>query len=412
MSFSRYNIEQEYVSYDRGVTWEMVQGETRYGKLVATTRTLIECEDKDCELEEYRYSIVDGELPTEMCGEYTLPEGIARKIKFTAGAICDTTWQWCNPTSTDYISGREISIPLGQRICGGGYCPSFSYYEETLNGRSMTGCCFTSYGSGVGVCSCFHITQFMPWAEGKTSWKLIVKRHYVREHCFNDWVEEGEPEIIGIGERWKFVDDDFYSETWQHQVATGFDENGNVTEWSDSGSTDVTYYDSNLPSGVEIISGINADGAMYNNDSVFCESLSIQLKTNSVNPSGTVLHSEGGSGNSIAVSDESSQVYWENVVIITPTSEYQYFRNARRGAYGCLFGRLYMRSKQGGGYYISIINKLNGITAGKIRKYREHESAQDMNGTYFPYRIDLGNGQYEYGYILRDGTMYTLTKDE
>lgn len=422
MSYSRYNIELKQVSTDRGVTWTDTT-ETRLGQLEGITNTILECEDMACELEEYRYEVIDGELPTEICGEFILPEGIAKKIKFTAGAICDNTWQWCNPTGTDYISGREVKIELGKRRCGGGYCPGFTYYEPTINGLSLTGCCVTSYPNNWETCTCLQITEFMPWAEGKETWKMIEKKHYVREHCSDEWIEEGEPEIVGIAERWKFVSDNFYTETWQHQVATGFDENGNVTEWSDSGSTDVTYYNSNLPAGVQIIRGINPNGVVYCANSVFKESLSIELKVQNANSGGTVLHSEyhyynSSSGRSIAVSDSDS-MYWEQTFIIIPTSEYQYYRNIKyeRGSiiaqYGCLFGKIVMDTDQKGHPYIrSVSNLLNGITAGRIRQYNEYMSAQDMNGTYFPYMIDAGNGQYEYGYILRDGTMYPLTRKE
>lgn len=422
--YYKFNIEKRQISNDRGITWEDMEGDEnrRLGKKVGEYETLIECEDTDCELEEYRYSIVDGELPTEMCGEFILPEGIAKKIKFTAGAICANTWQWCNPYGTDYISGREISITLGEPRCGGGYCPGFTYYEPTLNGISLTGCCITTYPYDLEACTCLQITEFMPWAEGKETWKIIEKRHYVREHCSDEWIEEGEPEIVGIAERWKFIDDDFYTETWQHQVAGGIDENGNVTEWTDSGSTDVTYYASNLPSGVEIINEINPNGQLYITNPVFKESLSVQLKVQNANSGGTVLHSEyhyynSSSGRSIAVSDSDS-MYWEQTFIIIPSSEFGYYSNAKyeRGSinanYGCLFGKMSIRTEQNNRVSVSVYNILNGITAGKIRQYDVYQSAQDMNGTYFPYRIDLGNGQYEYGYILRDGTMYPLTKDE
>lgn len=408
----KYNIEKKQVSIDRGVTWQDVTPyETRYGKQVGAYDTFLGCEDSDCDLEEYRCEVIDGELPTEICGEFVLPEGIAKKVKFTSGAICDVTWRACELPAFDYILGEETSVGIGSRICVNGYCPGFNYREATINGMSMTGCCLSEY-----VCVCYQITELMPWAKGKETWKLIRKTHYVREHCTDEWSIEGEPEIVGFGERWKFIDDDFYSETWQHQIATGFDKNGNVTEWTDSGSTDGTYYDSNLPAGVEIISGINADGEMYCNNSVFIEDMSIQLKTNSANPSGTVIHSQyffSGdiAGRSIAVSDESS-TSGEIVIIITPTSEYEYFRHRGIGGYGCLFGKFYRHYIGGGKYTTSIVNKLNGITSGKIRKWLERESIQDMNGTLFPYRIDVGDGQYEYGYIRRDGTMYPLTKDE
>lgn len=412
MSYSRFNIEKEQISTDRGITWTDV-GETRQGKLVAVTRTLLECEDKACELEEDRYAIVEGSMPTEICGGLVLPEGIAKNIRFTAGAVCIDTWQWCNPESTDYISGDIVQHTLGHRVCGGGTC-SFFYNSAFLNGMSVTGCCVNSY-----TCTCYQITEFMPWVDTDRIWRLIEKRHYVREHCTDDWTEQGEPQIVGIAERWKWMGDDFYSETWQHQVATGIDGNGNVTGWSNSGSSDVTYYSTYLPEGVEIISGIDADGTMYCTDGVFKEDLSIQVKTNGQSHSGTVLHSlyhytNTNSGNSISVSENPPQTVGQNVWPINPTEEYKYFVNSKLSVgnvnanYGCLFGMVYARGNAGG-YVSHVYELLDGVTTGLIRKGYEYMSAQDKMGTMFPYRLNHGGGQsYEYGYVLRNGTMHRL----
>ena len=103
MGFSRYAIEKKQVSVDRGVTWIDVEpSETQRGQLLGTYRTLVECEDASCELEEYRYELYDAERQDTYCG-VKIPYGYAKIITFTSGAIicgvqpsslggCKITW--------------------------------------------------------------------------------------------------------------------------------------------------------------------------------------------------------------------------------------------------------------------------------------------------------------------------------
>lgn len=247
MSFSRYSIEKKQVSTDRGVTWSDVDpSETRQGALVGVARTLLECEDMACDLEKTEYTVIDGALPDEICGDMIsiLPSGIASSVTWTSGAICCGMWQSASPYTIDR-NGTRHGQNIGSARCiqdyNTTYCPTFEYTSSYIGGSEMTNFCFnvqSSYGWScpATLCACFTINSFMPWAEGKTSWKLIQAQHYVRGHCSEAWVEDGEPTIVGIAERWKYVDETFERERWIHQIAKTFDENGNVVTWESEGN--------------------------------------------------------------------------------------------------------------------------------------------------------------------------------
>ena len=223
MSYSRYNIEQQYASYDRGVTWEIVQGSTRYGKLVATTMTLAECEDTACDLDEYRYELEDStELPTEFCNTaWALPFGIAKTISWTRGAVCCDVWRWANGWSVTPYGAKNMNMPLGKVVSGGGYGTSFRYNTNVgVNGSEVHNGYTEACGGNIGTC--FQIAELMPWVREKSSFKLVVKKHYVREHCSEEWVHVGNDEYIGVGERWyPTVHGQYIS--WQHQEVESVD---------------------------------------------------------------------------------------------------------------------------------------------------------------------------------------------
>ena len=85
MSFSKYALEKKQVSLDMGVTWQdAVPIETRNGRLLGTYMTLLECEDLNCDLEEYRYELEEVEKPDTYCG-VKIPYGYAETITFTSG---------------------------------------------------------------------------------------------------------------------------------------------------------------------------------------------------------------------------------------------------------------------------------------------------------------------------------------
>lgn len=270
MGFSRYAIEKKQVSTDRGVTWEDVTpSETQRGALVGTFRTLIECEDAACDLEKTEYTVIEGFMPNEICGDVfnSLPSGIAMTVQWTDGAICCNTWYAARPETTDRY-GRVKTISIGERVCIQGtptYCPSFNYYSTPVHGMEMSNFCFNpgiSYCPD-NVCACFQITEYMPWAEGKEKWKMIQAQHYTREHCSEPWVEDGEPYITGIGERWKYVDETFTYERWAHQIAKTFDEYGNVVEWETVGPLEIiNMTDVQIDPNIDILNYVINDGVI------------------------------------------------------------------------------------------------------------------------------------------------------
>jgi hypothetical protein len=110
------------------------------------------------------------------------------------------------------------------------------------------------------VCSCFQITEFMPWCKNKTSWKLIQKQHYTRGHCSDEWEADGEPSIVGVGERWRFISDDFYQTVWRHEIATRLDDEGNIVEWTKVGLDLIFYNENDLASDLVLSGGVNTYG--------------------------------------------------------------------------------------------------------------------------------------------------------
>lgn len=268
MGFSKYEINKKQISLDRGVTWVDVEpSETERGKYIGTYRTLLQCQNGGCDLEKYEYSIVDGDFPTEFCGDVisTLPSGIAKTIQWTAGAVCCTEWQTATPYFiTAYGLRRDVTI--GHPLCNNDrVCPSYEYYKMgTLNGSEIHNDCFTPYPNCAGeTCSCFQVTEFMPWAESKQSWKLIVKQHYIREYCSSEWELDGETEVVGIAERWILFNEDFYNEKWVHQVAKTLDDNGNVSEWESQGNLITrTMTEAMLDDDIEILEYVVNDGVL------------------------------------------------------------------------------------------------------------------------------------------------------
>ena len=261
MSFSRYSLEKKQISTDRGVTWQDVTpSETRYGQLMAVTRTLLECEDMACDHEKYEYYLVDGILPDEICANMikTIPFGIVSSITFTDGAYCCSTWSDAGSTVIN-LFGDEIRQATGIRRCSGNYCPGWGYYYDVgmygfeMHLGSMEVC-------GLEINTCIRINSFMPWAEGKETWKLIYRQHYTREHCSDEWEADGEAESVAIGERWIRESEDFNNEYWRHQIASEFDESGNVVTWTNAELDTRQMTDYELPSEIELIDYIKNDG--------------------------------------------------------------------------------------------------------------------------------------------------------
>jgi hypothetical protein len=265
MSFSRYSIEKKQISNDRGVTWEDVTpAETRYGELIAVTRTLAECEDIDCDLEKDEYYVADGILPDNICANVidTIPYGIASSVTFTDGAYCCDTWFTAGAAARTHWNNTE-GVPIGQRVCGGGYCPTFAYYDDVdIHGWELHLGHVSNTCVGA-VSTCLRIEQFMPWAEGKSTWKMIYKQHYTREHCSDEWVADGAEEFIAIGERWIKESEDFNNEYWRHQIASSFDESGNVTTWTDAELATRQMSTYTLPQYLDILDYVKNDGVAW-----------------------------------------------------------------------------------------------------------------------------------------------------
>lgn len=302
MSFSRYSIEKKQVSTDRGVTWQDVTPtETRLGNLVGIARTLIECEDMDCELEKTEYYLADSVLPSEICDRviHEVPEGIVRNIMFTDGAFCCYTWYNVTPTNA---YGEEYNI--GHRNCiqelTTTYCPTWTYEGSDKGYFGVIGDSMYIGQCGISLQSCFTY-DLVPWLEGKTTFRVLMKQHYVRAHCSDAWETDGEPEVYKIAERWKYVYNPTVGAHFKHQIATA-DSQGNLT-WQDvQGANQVVYLNNdfdldnweyypiggfNVPQGVEIIDYVALDGiARMDVPSLLDKELTMKLYGNDVTPSG------------------------------------------------------------------------------------------------------------------------------
>lgn len=256
MGFSRYAIEKKQVSTDRGVTWIDVEpSETQRGQLLGTYRTLVECEDAACELEEYRYELYDADRETTYCG-VKIPYGYARIITFTSGAIicgvqpnslggCKITWDTSHAVQYSkylYEKGTGYQIDIGtlhSKNSDGssqGTCSAWVDYKSIeLHGDAMEGLTEPNCCNCCNVSTCFKVNEFMPWVGNKV--KRIMKKHYKRDHCSDEWYEDETyiPRDMGFGERWIPVQigSSPMGKFWQHQLAVM--ENDVIVDWENEG---------------------------------------------------------------------------------------------------------------------------------------------------------------------------------
>lgn len=256
MGFSRFAIEKKQVSTDRGVTWIDVEpSETQRGQLLGTYRTLIECEDANCDLEEYRYELYDGEKNSRYCG-VKIPYGYAKSITFTSGAIicgvqpnafggCKITWDTSHAVQYSrnlYDRGTGYRIDIGtlhSKNSDGsshGTCSAWVEYKTIeLNGDAMEGLTEQNCCNCCDVSTCFKVNEYMPWVGNKV--KRIMKRHYKRDHCSDEWYEDETyiPRDMGFGERWipVQVGSSPMGKFWQHQLAVM--ENDVIVDWENEG---------------------------------------------------------------------------------------------------------------------------------------------------------------------------------
>ena len=228
MSFSKYTTEKKQVSLDMGVTWQDVApSETRNGRLLGTYRTLVECQDVDCDLEKWGIQLVDENVPSIVCThadatavgftlyDTYLPSGIAKSVTFVAGMkCCVDTWGSSDNIITDEYHNSSITAKTATITTG--WNPIREYNSYVLNGREMIS------GSFCGQDTCYNITEFMPWIDRNGTVKMAYKVHYVKEHCSDEWKIDDEytPQLITFGERWVKVYEDIHKTTWQHQIAT------------------------------------------------------------------------------------------------------------------------------------------------------------------------------------------------
>ena len=276
MAFSKYAIEKKQVSLDKGVTWQDVTpSETRNGRLLGTYRTLIECKDKDCDLEKWGIQLVDENVPTSVCthvnstsGDSTsydtyLPSGIAKSVTFVSGMTSGMTsgigWGSSDNIITDEYN--NLSITAKTATISTRWNPIRAEYNSyVLDGMEMIS------GSFRGKPTCYNITEFMPWIDTNGTVKMAYKAHYVKEHCSDEWKidEEYTPQFITFGERWVKVYEDIYHATWQHQIATDIlpddSELGWHVVWEDEGELVNDDYKVTIPQGVQLIEYLRADG--------------------------------------------------------------------------------------------------------------------------------------------------------
>lgn len=276
MSFSKYAIEKKQVSLDKGVTWQDVTpSETRNGRLLGTYKTLIECKDKDCDLEKWGVQLVDENVPTSVCTHVNstssdstsyntyLPSGIAKSVTFVSGMISGTTsgigWGSSDNIITDEYNNSSITAKTA--TINTRWNPIRAEYNSyVLDGMEMIS------GSFSGKPTCYNITEFMPWIDPNGTIKMAHKAHYVKEHCSDEWKidEEYTPQFITFGERWVKVYEDIYKTTWQHQIATDVvsddSELGWKVVWENEGEAFDYEYDVTVPQDVQLIKYLRADG--------------------------------------------------------------------------------------------------------------------------------------------------------
>lgn len=405
MIYYKYNIEKLQVSYDRGVTWEDVVGDDtrRVGRLIRTYTSLDACNDEDCDLEKYEYTFEEKPFPASLCGP--LPEGIADTINWISGAICQTSWRWAVPTIYNSYVDQTTKVLIGHSICGDGYCPSFAYFTGvSIDGREIVST--TSYG----LTACYTVTKFMPWCEGKTTWRTITAQKYVRDTCHSEWVIDGEPEDWGIGERWHLVECTYYRDVYQHQILVPDDE-GDLS-WEDEGEPIIIQYQQSLPSGVELIDGIPLSGNVYSpqwyNASSFYMELKIDQDQVSVGgymykiiPRDTYLNLDGMMG---AVDSNNYKTYLRPCHFDRTGGNYT--------KYSSLFCDIYTANGafvDGSGGYGTIAGRLFEAYESKYKEYLVNKNiTTSRENIYFPAR-KLVNGSYHYGYVGRGDTTPTFS---
>ena len=425
MSFSRYSIEKKQLSLDMGVTWQdATPSETRNGRLLGTYRTLIECEDLNCDLEKWGIQLVDENVPSIICTHANstsydtyLPSGIAKSVTFVAGMrCCVDTWGSSDNIITDEYHNSSMTAKTATITTG--WNPIREYNSYVLNGREMIS------GSFCGEATCYNITEFMPWIDQNGTVKMAYKVHYVKEHCSDEWKidEEYAPTLITFGERWVKVYEDIHKATWQHQIATDIvSDSGDLgwkLVWENEGEPVDYEYEVSIPQDVQLIEYLRADGVAASS-SGWTDFYQMKVKIDPANlgtPSGYLAYRCGGSQGS---PDEpycswswykgETSYYVERscsvpMIEITP-NEWKSINIdvAARAKYSGLFCQVYVRDS-------------SPIVNGSILDKAYVGGLIQIDGNmYFPYKIPSSNGwedEYlnalEYGFIDREGNKVVL----
>lgn len=429
MSFSRYAIEKKQVSLDMGVTWQdATPSETRNGRLLGTYRTLIECEDKDCNLQKWGIQLVDEKIPTSVCTHTAgiimtdgstvyntyLPSGIAKSVTFVSGMTCciDTWGSSDNIIKDEY---HNSSMTAKTATITTGWNPIRAYNSYVLDGREMTS------GSFCDEPTCYNITEFMPWIDPNGTIKKAYKIRYVKEHCSDEWKIDDKytPTLMTFGERWVKTYEDIYKTTWQHQIATDVvSDSGDLgwkLVWENEGEPFDYEYEVTVPQNVQVIEYLRADGIAAN-ASGWTDFYQMKVKidpTNLGNPRGYLAHKEEGSLDGPYrywswYKGETSYYVAVNgigpLIEITP-NEWKSINIdvVDRAKYAGFFCQVYVRDSS------PIVNGniLNKAYIGGL--------IQIDGNMYFPYKVPSSNGwedEYlnasEYGFIGRTGNKVVL----
>lgn len=433
MSFSRYVLEIKQVSTDRGVTWEDVTpSETRNGRLIGVSPTLIGCEDLDCDLEEYRYELIEDDLKSSYCNT-SFPYGILKTVTFTdGGLICGVSsgsMGGCNvrkdingatlyPSSMWYINGgvsTKFEVGTVHTWHAQDECRAEIIYKTIdVNGDALStskqfNCC-----NCCDLDTCFTVDEYMPWVGDKL--KMIVKKHYKKNHCSEEWYEDETytPEVMGFGERWIKSYEDVYKVTWQHQLAVMTDDN--TTLWENDGQPfDIYYEDTDVPENIEMLEYIMADGvacasSAWTNHEYYMDVMIDP--TNLGEPSGrlaTATQTQGYTRYSWYINIS----WWgDGDYVVRSTIDACDGNHLYPNEWG--FANI-CKSKsptylfcQGGSSTNPIIDILDNVKIGKLRY-------NDGTSTMFPYKVPAMNGwsnpyynASEYGYIDRFGNKIVL----
>lgn len=415
MSFSKYAIEKKQLSLDKGVTWQdSAPLETRNGRLLGTYKTLVECEDKNCDLEKWGIQLVDERIPTNVCAYNTnnvyLQSGIAKSVTFVSGMkCCNDDWGSSDNIIKDEYHNSSMTAKTATIDAFHKY-----YNSYVLNGREMITKSFC------GEQTCYNITEFMPWIDPNGTIKKAYKIRYVKEHCSDEWKidEKYTPYDIGFGERWVKTYDGINKTTWQHQIATdilSYDSDfGWVLTWVNEGEPFDYEYDVTVPQNVQVIEYLRADGVAAN-ASGWTDFYQMKVKidpTNLGTPIGYLAHKMEGSLDGPYrywswYKGETSYYVAVNgigpLIEITPNEWKSINIDVARAKYSSLFCQVYPRDSK------------PTIDGNILDKAYVGGLIQIDGNMYFPYKIYSNNGwedEYlnasEYGFIGRDGNKVVL----